>query len=90
METVELEFRGINLNHLNMYFIELGGKQLTHSFPYIFQGDKWRGEIAAERELSITSTFKVNSVSVRFWAENQVVLDQLIKNYRYKTTRIGG
>jgi hypothetical protein len=86
----ELEFRGINRKSLCLYFIELGGTQITESFPYIFNGKEWSGQILAENELSITSTFKVNSIKVRFMAENREILDELIKKYRYKTTRIGG
>ncbi len=62
----ELEFRGINRKHLGMYFEELGGKQITKNFPYVYKTENWCGEIISEAELSITSTFKVNSVQVRF------------------------
>jgi hypothetical protein len=86
----DLEFRGIHRNHLLLYFEELGGKLVTDSFPYIVKAEKWTGEILSEEELTITSTFKVNSVKIRFMAEEENILQELIKKYRYKTTRIGG
>lgn len=86
----ELEFRGISLKHLGMYFEELGGKQITDHFPYVYQSDDWYGEIVREEELLITSTFKVNSVHIVFNASNDITLKALIKNYRVKTRRIGG
>lgn len=90
MVSRELEFRGINRAHLGMYFVELGGQLMTDSFPYIYKGDGWRGEVLSEEELAFTSVFKVNAVLVRFVAESDAELDELIKNYRYKTTRVGG
>jgi hypothetical protein len=86
----ELEFRGINREHLGMYFEELGGKQITDQFPYIYKSDDWSGEIVREEEISITSTFKVNTVHIRFYASDDLTLKKLIKNYRVKTRRIGG
>ena len=86
----ELEFRGINREHLGMYFEELGGKKITDQFPYIYKSDDWSGEIVREEELSITSTFKVNSVHILFFASDDLTLKKLIKNYRVKTRRIGG
>ncbi|MEH7492691.1 hypothetical protein ABC255_23620 [Neobacillus sp. 3P2-tot-E-2] len=86
----ELEFRGINRKHLGMYFEELGGKQITDQFPYIYKSDDWYGEIVGEEELSITSTFKVNRVYILFCAKDDMTLKELIKNYRVKTRRIGG
>ncbi|MDP4163346.1 MAG: hypothetical protein Q8906_15425 [Bacillota bacterium] len=85
-----LEFRGINRKHLEMYFTELGGKQMSDSLPNVLVGKGWRGEILDEQELSFTNTFKVNAVRIRFYAEDECLLKELIKNYRYKTTRIGG
>jgi hypothetical protein len=85
-----LEFRGINRDHLGLYFEELGGRLVTESFPYIYEGTTWRGEILSEEELAFTSVFKVNSVKVLFAAETEIELESLIKNYRYKTTRVGG
>jgi hypothetical protein len=90
MPEQELEFRGINRRHLGMYFEELGGKQITDEFPYIYESKEWVGEIVREEELSITSTFKVNSVHIRFYASDDMTLKELIKNYRVKTRRIGG
>ncbi|CAM3917444.1 hypothetical protein [Mesobacillus thioparans] len=85
-----LEFRGINRNHLGMYFEELGGRLVTDSFPFVYESDSWRAEILSEDELIFTKTFIVNAVHIRFEAKSQDELDQLIKNYRYKTTRVGG
>jgi hypothetical protein len=90
MSMQELEFRGINRKHLGMYFEELGGKQITKNFPYVYKTENWSGEIISEAELSITSTFKVNSVQIRFKAVNENTLNKLIKDYRVKTRRIGG
>lgn len=92
MVSRELEFRGINRKHLELYFEELGGKKMaaTESFPYVFCGAEWEGHILAEEELSFTTVFKVNAVKVRFIAKNYQSLEELIKRYRYKTTRVGG
>jgi hypothetical protein len=89
VETV-LEFRGININHLRMYFQELGANQVTDAFPFIFEGEGWSGQILAEEEIAFTSIFKVNAVKVCFMAEEEDILKRVIKDYRYKTTRIGG
>lgn len=86
----DLEFRGINRKHLEMYFEELGGKKLTDTFPFLFKAESWSGQILKEVEISFTTSFKVNSIQVRFSAEDENILEELIKNYRYKTTRIGG
>jgi hypothetical protein len=86
----DLEFRGINIKHLGMYFEELGANQVTDSFPYIYKSRDWSGQIINEEEIFFTSSFKVNAVQVRFLAEDENTLVELIKNYRYKTTRIGG
>ncbi|WP_079506989.1 hypothetical protein [Mesobacillus jeotgali] len=85
-----LEFRGINRDHLGMYFEELGGRLVTESFPYVYEGERWRGEILSEDELAFTKTFIVNAVHIRFAAKTLEELERLIKNYRYKTTRVGG
>jgi hypothetical protein len=90
MQQQELEFRGINREHLGMYFEELGGKQITYQFPYVYKSEDWCGEIVNEEEISITSTFKVNTVHIRFYASDDITLKELIKNYRVKTRRIGG
>ena len=85
-----LEFRGINRDHLGRYFEELGGRLVTDFFPFVYEGDSWRAEILSEDELAFTKTFIVNAVHIRFEAESLEELEQLIKNYRYKTTRVGG
>ncbi|WP_335521420.1 hypothetical protein [Neobacillus drentensis] len=86
----ELEFRGISKEHLGMYFMELGAKQVTDSFPFVYEGEGWSGQILSEAEISFTVTFKVSAVQVRFRADKEKLLEDLIKKYRYKTTRIGG
>jgi len=90
MEIRDLEFRGIRIEHLGMYFEELGAIPVTDKFPYIYEAENWSGYILSEEEISFTSSFKVNKVKVRFCANEVQTLDELIKNYRYKTTRIGG
>lgn len=85
-----LEFRGINRDHLGMYFEELGGRLVTDSFPYVYEAETWKAEILSEDEIAFTKTFIIHAVSIRFAAENQEQLEKLIKNYRYKTTRVGG
>jgi hypothetical protein len=86
----ELEFRGINRKYLGMYFEELGGNQITDFFPIIFEHINWRAEILNEEQISLTSIIKVNQIHIRFHAKDEDTLQELIKNYRYKTTRIGG
>ncbi|WHY87718.1 hypothetical protein QNH39_07760 [Neobacillus novalis] len=86
----DLEFRGINREHLGMYFEELGAVPISDSYPYVFAGDGWSGKILSEKEIAFTTSFKVNAVQVRFEAENEAAMLELIKQYRYKTTRIGG
>ncbi|WP_409272035.1 hypothetical protein V1499_20160 [Neobacillus sp. SCS-31] len=89
-ETI-LEFRGINLLHLGLYFEELGGVWTGESdMPKKYRGGSWSGEILSEKEIAFTPNFKVNSVMVRFRAETEEELAALIKRYRYKTTRVGG
>lgn len=90
MVSRELEFRGINRNHLGMYFEELGGTQKTDNFPILYKGNSWSGEILQEKEIAFTPNFKVNAVQVRFTAQGEDELEELIKRYRYKTTRVGG
>ncbi|EKN68399.1 hypothetical protein P9E76_13620 [Schinkia azotoformans] len=90
MVQTELEFRGIHLAHLLDYFKELGGTQKTTQFPIIIQGTNWESSILYEEEIKITSSFFVNAVHIRFKAETEEVLDTLLKNYRKKTTRVGG
>jgi hypothetical protein len=86
----DLEFRGIKRNHLDLYFKELGGNLVTECFPYIYEAENWNGQILSEEVISITSTFKVNSVRIRFIADEESILEDLIKKYRFKTTRVGG
>jgi hypothetical protein len=88
----ELEIRGIPLAQLGQYLEELGGRLLTESdvFPFVYEGDGWRGELLSEDELMFTSVFRVNAVKIRFSAVSKEQLDGLIKNYRYKTFRVGG
>lgn len=88
----ELEFRGINRQHLEMYFEELGGKRIVsaEAFLAVFAGDGWEAQIVSEEDLAFTAVFKVNAVKVRFVAYDEANLEELIKRYRYKTTRVGG
>lgn len=85
-----LEFRGINREHLGLYFEELGSERKTDSLPLTYVGDGWQAEILSETEISFTKSFKVNAVHIRFEAESLADLELLIKKYRYKTTRVGG
>ena len=85
-----LEFRGINREHLGLYFEELGSTLTTECFPFVYVGKGWRAEIVSETEISFTKTFTVNAVHIRFAAESLNDLEMLIKKYRYKTTRVGG
>lgn len=90
MAVKELEFRGIPLEHLGMYFQELDGEQITDSFPYIYEGDGWSAHILSEEEMTFTAVFKVNAVHIQFIADNEELLEEIIKRYRYKTFRAGG
>ena len=90
MVSKQLEFRGISLSHLGMYFEELGAEKVTDTFPYLFKAINWRAEIQSEDVITITSNFKVNRIMILFTAESEEILAQVIKNYRYKTTRVGG
>jgi hypothetical protein len=90
MVSRDMEFRGITLTHLGMYFQELGGQQVTETLPFVYEGEGWNGEIISEEEIAFTPVFKVNAVYIRFNAENEEILEELITKYRYKTTRIGG
>ncbi|AZU61217.1 hypothetical protein [Neobacillus mesonae] len=90
MTKIELEFRGISKEYLGMYFEELGAKRITDTFPYIYEGEGWSGQLISEKEIVITSAFKVNAIQVRFFAADEAVLSELIKNYRFKTFRVGG
>lgn len=90
MVQTELEFRGIHLEHLLDYFKELGGFQKTTQFPILFQGTNWESSILYEEEIKITSSFFVNAVHILFKAETEEILETLLKDYRKKTTRVGG
>ncbi len=90
MVQTELEFRGIRLEHLLEYFKELGGTQITTQFPIIIQGEKWESSIMYEEDIKITSSFYVNAVHISFKAETEETLSTLLKDYRKKTTRVGG
>ncbi|MCQ6274309.1 hypothetical protein JMM81_04870 [Bacillus sp. V3B] len=90
MEIKELEFRGIHLEHLKMYFQELGGELVTDSFPFIYEGDGWSTYILREEEIAFTNVFKVNAVFIRFAAKNEEILEKIMKSYRMKTFRAGG
>jgi hypothetical protein len=84
----ELEFRGINRDHLIMYIEELGGTLDLKG--EVYQGEQWQIEIIHEGEITFTPVFKVNTMGIRFSAENETILKELIKQFRLKTTRIGG
>jgi hypothetical protein len=90
MVQLDLEFRGISLSYLGKYFEELGCIPITSSFPFIFKNSGWSAEIQNEEELSLTSIIKVNIIHIRFIADNEELLNSVVRNYRYKTTRIGG
>ncbi len=90
MTEINLEFRGIRLQVLGGYLEELGGNRKTNSFPFVYEGDGWSAQILREEEITFTAVFKVNAVHIRFFAENDKVLEELIKKYRYKTIRVGG
>lgn len=59
-------------------------------FPTVFVGDGWEGQILSEEEISFTTVIKVNAVRIRFLATDEAGLAELIKKYRFKTTRVGG
>jgi hypothetical protein len=88
----ELEIRGIPLAQLRQYLIDLGGRLVKDcdSFPIVYEGDGWKGELLSEDELMFTSVFRVNAVKISFSAVSEEQLEGLIKNYRYKTFRVGG
>jgi hypothetical protein len=88
-----LEIRGIPLAQLGEYLEDLGGRLVetdSDTFPFIYEGDGWKGELLSEDEIAFTSVFRVNVVKIRFSAVFEEQLDKLIKNYRYKTFRVGG
>ncbi|CAM3786186.1 hypothetical protein [Mesobacillus zeae] len=85
-----LEFRGISCSTLGTYFEELGGKKQMDIFPILYKGSGWSGEILKEEVIELTKVISVNKVLIRFSADSDAELNELIKRYRYKTTRIGG
>jgi hypothetical protein len=88
-----LEIRGIPLAHLREYLEDLGGRLVltdSDAFPFVYEGDGWKGELLSEDEIAFTTVFRVNVVKIRFSAVFEEQLDMLIKNYRYKTFRVGG
>ncbi len=62
----------------------------SDGFLAVFVGDGWEGQILSEEEISFTKVIKVNAVHVRFLAGDEAGLAELIKKYRFKTTRVGG
>jgi hypothetical protein len=89
----ELEIRGVPLAQLGEYLEDLGGRLVvtdSDTFPYVYEGDGWKGELLSEDEIAFTSVFRVNVVKIRFSAVFEEQLDKLIKNYRFKTFRVGG
>lgn len=85
-----LEFRGITLPCLCQYFEGLGMQKRSDTFPIVYSSSCWTAEIISEKEITFTANFRVNAVHIRFMAETEAELQQLIKNYRFKTTRVGG
>jgi hypothetical protein len=83
-----LEFRGIPARQLIAYLQELGGQQVHASSPIL--GDGWEAEVLREEEVQITSRFRVNAVFIRFRAETEEKLAQLLAALRKKTMRVGG
>jgi hypothetical protein len=88
----ELEIRGIPRTQLGEYLEDLGARLVTDSdtFPFVYEGEGWKGELLSEDEIAFTSVFRVNVVKIRFSAVIEEQLDRLIKNYRFKTFRVGG
>jgi hypothetical protein len=89
----ELEIRGVPLAQLGEYLEDLGGRLVvtdSDTFPYVYEGDGWKGELLSEDEIAFTSVFRVNVVKIRFSAVFEEQLDKIIKNYRFKTFRVGG
>lgn len=46
-----LEFRGIKREHICTYLTEMGGNQVTFTFPLIYDGLGWRVQLLNEKEL---------------------------------------
>lgn len=85
-----LEFRGIHLEHLMIYFIELGAVKQTFEFPFVFQGPDWQANILSENHVRFTPVFIVNAVFIRFGAPTEEILQDVITAFRRKTFRAGG
>jgi len=85
-----LEFRGLRLEHLMAHLRELGAEQRTFEFPYRFEGDGWSAELLRERDIRFTPVFVVNAVTIRFEADAEETLADVLKAYRLKTFRGGG
>lgn len=85
-----LEFRGIPLQLLLSYFLELGAQQVSSQYPIHLKGANWAAEIQREDVVRIASNFSVNAVHIEFTADDPETLDILIANYRKKTFRAGG
>lgn len=85
-----LEFRGIPLPHLATYLSECGGVSNSTALPLFFAGDGWSAAILEEKEVEITSRFRVNAVFIQFSAESEEQLADLLNRFRKKTRRVGG
>jgi hypothetical protein len=85
---VTLEIRGISVNQLVTYLLELGGAQ--QDSVYLVRGANWDAELIREEEKQITSRFRVNAVFIRFRADTEEQLNQLLASFRKKTMRVGG
>jgi hypothetical protein len=85
-----LEFRGIRIEHLMEYLLEIEAVQHTYEFPYVFQALGWNASILREKELRFTPVFIVNSVFIRFEAQTEELLKDTLTAYRKKTFRAGG
>lgn len=59
MEIRDLEFRGIKIEHLGMYFEELGAKQVTDKFPYIYEAENWRDIYFRKRKFHLLQFLKL-------------------------------
>lgn len=85
-----LEFRGIHLEHLMTYFIELGAVKQTSEFPFVFHGPGWKARILRENHIRFTPVFIVNAVFICFEAPTEETLQDVITAFRRKTFRAGG
>lgn len=90
MVSRELEFRGIHSEIIEEYIEELGGVKEPISSPITYIGDRWTVEILSEGEIAFTSSFTVNTIHIRFTADHENGLEDLLKRFRHKTMRAGG